>query len=77
MTSEPCPRCDKHPVEITAMGEREPRYLPACSCYPHPPLCISCRSVLTDDGRCDDMACAVYDVLQPEPITDPLWPVGA
>lgn len=73
MTATDCPRCGKSPVEITRMEDAEPRYIAACTCYPHPPLCVSCRSVLTDDGRCDDIACAVFDVLQPAPITDPLW----
>ena len=73
MSDDPCPRCSKHPVEITTMGEREPRHLPACSCYPHPPLCVSCRSVLTDDGRCENVDCLTPFVLQPDPITDPLW----
>ena len=68
-----CPRCGRSPVEVSTFGERESTGRPACACYPPPPLCISGRSVLTDDGRCDDMACAVYDAIQPDPITDPLW----
>ena len=72
MNDQPCPRCGKSPVEITTMAEREPRYIPPCACYPHPPQCVTCGTTL-DDQRCPCMSCPVYDVLQPAPDTDPLW----
>lgn len=72
MRNGPCPRCGKLPVEMTTMGERVPRYMPACACYPHPPLCVSCRARL-DESQCPNMDCPLYAVPQPEPIIDPLW----
>lgn len=67
-----CPRCGKDPLEVTTMGQRESRYLPACPCYPHPPQCVTCGTTIEDE-RCPNLGCVTFDVLQPEPITDPLW----
>ena len=75
-TSVPCPRCGRSPVEVSTFGDRVPRFIPACACYPHPPLCVSCRAPLLD-GLCANMDCPVYAAVQPEPITDPMWPLDA
>lgn len=72
MSDKSCPRCGKSPVEVTAMGEAEPRYLPACPCYPHPPQCITCGTTIENE-RCPNVECFTFDVLQSEPVTDPLW----
>lgn len=72
----PCPRCDKSPIEVARISEAEPWWLPACSCYPHPPLCVVCGEPL-EDGRCAGVGCQVSGVLQPLPDVDELWPVVA
>lgn len=71
----PCPRCGRSPVEVTRMASPDPEWLPACSCYPHPPRCVSCHADLLD-GLCANTKCGVYGALQPLPDVDPLWPTG-
>ena len=72
MTAVACPRCRRPPIAVTELGRADPELVPACSCYPHPPLCVCCHQPLEDD-RCATLGCPVYDVLQPLPDVDPLW----
>lgn len=69
-----CPRCDKHPIEITEIEQAEPAFVSACTCYPHPPRCPLCHQDL-EDGRCINLrgVCPVFDQLVPVPDVDPLW----
>lgn len=67
-----CPRCGTSPVERTEMGDPEPVYVTACTCYPRPPCCITCRVPLIDD-RCTKPGCLLWGEIQPDPITDPLY----
>ena len=69
-----CPRCGRGPVEVSIASRADRIFYPACACYPHAPLCISCRQPLVN-GRCEDPTgrCPTPHVLVPDPITDPLW----
>lgn len=69
-----CPRCERRPVELATMGSSISEYIPACTCYPHPPLCPAC-SVPLEDDRCVNLAavCPFFDLLIPSPDVDPLW----
>lgn len=67
-----CPRCGRAPIEVAELDQPTPRFVPACSCYPHPPACVCCHEPLEDE-RCPSLTCPVYAVLQPCPDVDPLW----
>lgn len=61
-----CPNCGRPGLDITAMGDKEPRYLGNCPCWPKPPACPSCRTSL-DDGRCANMDCVIFGHVVPLP----------
>lgn len=71
--STACPRCGTSPVDVEIFSEAETRTLGGCRCYPHPPMCVSCRRPLGDDGRCQALVCPVAGAVQPDPLTDPLY----
>lgn len=72
MSDEPCPRCGENPIEVRTFGSADPTYVPACTCYPKPPRCLACKAPL-DGDRCGTVSCWAYDIIQPDPIIDPLW----
>lgn len=74
MTAPTCPRCDRDLIPLISYARQYGvRWVPACTCFPHPPRCPFCRVAVATDNRCENIECQFVGLIIPLVERDEMW----